>query len=170
MHLEQCLSRQKYRQFLGALVTGDDADVDEALGHRRSVCGDANIAHASQIEAGTDSWAVDGGDRRDVELVQRQRNALDALAIALLHLIHVAAKATFTTQHVLDVASGRESLASARDDQRGNSLIRVDPRNRELDVVDQLLILPLHIRTRLTRNVAPVDGAERGASAQLVAA
>ena len=69
------------RQQPGAAVARDQPDLDEALRERRVLRRDADVAHAREVAAGADRRAVDGGDRRHLEVVERGRKPLDALPV-----------------------------------------------------------------------------------------
>jgi hypothetical protein len=66
------------RQQPGAAVAGHDAHLDVALGKLRLFGGNAQVAHAGQVQAGADGVAIDCGDHRHPQVEQRQRQLLDA--------------------------------------------------------------------------------------------
>ena len=100
-------------------------ELDEALGELGRVRGDADVAHAGQVQAGADGGAVDGGDHRHLQVEQRQRQALDAGAVLMADL-HAAHAAGGLPLHVLDVAARREGGAGAGEDHGAHAAVAVD--------------------------------------------
>ncbi|MCY1535758.1 hypothetical protein D9M68_711770 [compost metagenome] len=120
------------REQPGAAVAGHDADLDEALGKGGFLRGDADVAHAGEVEPRAEGGAVDGGDHGHVEVVERLGQALDAVAVFLadhfgrqvfflvaLHVFHVATRAehgAFAGEHDdADAAVARDVGAGLHD-------------------------------------------------------
>ncbi|MNS77187.1 hypothetical protein D3C72_1107640 [compost metagenome] len=92
------------RQEPGAAVTGDDAQLDEAFRKRGGFRRDAHVAHAGQVAARADGRPVHRRNRRHLQRMQRQRQALYALPVFLaqFHATHLGADLPL---HLVDVAA-----------------------------------------------------------------
>ena len=101
------------RQQPGAAIAGNYAQAHEAFGEQRRTGRQADVAHTGQVQAGADRRTVDRCDHRDVQLIQRQRDTLDAVAVGIAQLIGRTGEDALATTHVLDVATGAKSAAVA---------------------------------------------------------
>ena len=118
-------------------VAGDQPEVDERLAEPGARGGQADVAHAGQVQAGADRGAVDRGDRRHLDRVHRQRHLLDPAAVAVLQLVGIAGEGTATGLHVLDVATGREARAGAGEHEHRDIGRNVDPSRDGRDLTGQ---------------------------------
>src|SRR5690606_20129887 len=99
--------------------------------------GDANIGHAGEVAARADRRAVHGGDDGYFDIPERERNALDAVAIIVARLRRrgLAADAfRIAVEHGFDVAAGAERIAGAGDDDHADALVAVGA----FDGIDEL--------------------------------
>ena len=93
------------RQKPGPAISRHDAHLDEALGESRFFGRNPNVAHASEVASGADRRAVDRSNGGNVQIVQSQRDALNAVAVLFPDRGRrdiVVEK----TPHVLDVSPG----------------------------------------------------------------
>jgi len=66
-------------------VARHDAEIDEGLAELRFVRSDAQVAHEGEVAAGADCRPVHRRDESNFGCIHRARNALDAVAVVMLH-------------------------------------------------------------------------------------
>lgn len=88
-----------------AAIAGNDAEVEEGFAEYGALGGDAQVGHVGEVEAGADGGTIDRGDDGHFDLLQRQRDALDALPVARGDLGDIPGEIAAAFGHVLDVAT-----------------------------------------------------------------
>ena len=101
-HFGSARHAHRARQQPGAAIARDQSELDETFGEAGALGSDADVTHASQIATGTDGRTVDGGNDGDVEVIQRQWQALYAFPIFLAQA-HRTDVGTDLALHVADV-------------------------------------------------------------------
>src|SRR5215510_7233920 len=113
------------RQQPGPAIAGNDAETDEALGELRLLGCDADVAHAGEIEPGADGVAIYRGDDRNLEVEEREGEALDAAPVFVPN-IHLTDCWGGLPLHLADVAPRRKGRPGARQDDAAHAAIVVD--------------------------------------------
>src|SRR5579871_3263475 len=116
------------RQQPRTAITRHDAELDEALGKFRLLRGDADVAHAREVQPGPERMAVDCGDHRNLQVEKGQRKLLDSLPV-LLADGHFRNFRTRLSLHRADVAAGRERRTVSGEDHAAHPGVSLDSRN-----------------------------------------
>ena len=159
-HLRSACGAHEARQEPGAAVTGDDAELHEGLREPRRLRRDPHVRHRGEIAASAHCRTVDRGDERHVESLQRERDLLDPVSVAVPHLVRVPTEHAGLVPHLLHVAAGGESLARTGEDDdpdlgvRIRSIDRVDDRRDHVVVGDRVAAVGAVERPRLHVSVA----------------
>jgi hypothetical protein len=98
----------------------------EALGKDCVFAGEPNVAHASEVEAGTDRGSVDGGDEGNLRVVQRKRDTMHPFFVGIALVDRRYRTALGTLAHLLDVAAGAKSLSDAGEDRGADALVALN--------------------------------------------
>ncbi|MNS97727.1 hypothetical protein D3C72_1320730 [compost metagenome] len=114
------------RQQPGAAVAGDDAQLHEGHAEAGAVRGDADVAEPGDVAAQTHGRAVDGGDQRNLQPVERADDAVDDAAIAFADGGARALEQVGARLHRLEVAARREGPARAGHDDAADGRVSVD--------------------------------------------
>ncbi len=107
-------------------IPGDDAQLHEAFGEARLFRRDTDVAHAGQIAARADSGPVHGGDGRDLQIVEGQRNVVDVALIVVANLVGATFRQALAVAHVLDIAAGGKSAARAGENHAFDAVVAGD--------------------------------------------
>ncbi|MND78859.1 hypothetical protein D3C80_705800 [compost metagenome] len=107
-------------------VAGDDAQLHEGHAEAGAVRGDADVAQAGDVAAQAHGRAVDGGDQRNLQPVERADDAMDDAAIAFADGRARALEQVGARLHGLEVAAGRKGAARPRHDDATDRGVGVD--------------------------------------------
>ena len=125
----------------GAAIARDDPQFDETLGKFGAFSGNPQIAHAGQIEPGSDRRAVDCSDHRHFERRKGQRQALDpAFVIAPRAGRQAGVEAARIGAHRFQVAAGGKSRSRAGQDRDADLGIVLDLHQGTQQRLDQIEI------------------------------
>ncbi len=124
----------------GAAVAGNDAQLHEALREPGAFAGDAQVAHAGQVAAGAHRRAVHRRDHRHFQLLERQRNALDALFVVEPGLGRAGVVEAAGGAHLLDVAAAGEGAAGAGEDRHAGVRVGFQPLQRRQQCLDHVVV------------------------------
>ena len=114
------------RQQPGSAVAGNDAQLHEGHAEAGAVRGDADVAQAGDVAAQAHGRAVDGGDQRNLQPVERTHDAVDDAAIAFADGGARAFEQVAAVLHRLEVAARREGAARAGHDHAADGGVGVD--------------------------------------------